>query len=73
MKITIEVELDNAAFHDETYFNSAELSRLLGSVGTRLAGLPYGKLDKEGKYGSLTDYNGNTVGTWDIQPNPDRR
>ncbi len=72
MKITIEVELDNAAFHREKDFDARELTRVLTRI-ERDVWMPYGKLDKEGADGSLRDYNGNKVGSWSIEPNLNRR
>ena len=73
MTINIQVELDNAAFHNETEFNTQELTRCLGKIGTQIGYTPYGKLDKEGDHGKIVDYNGNVVGAWEIESNPDRR
>jgi hypothetical protein len=60
MLLTIRVELDNAAFADG---GVEEISRILEDIGTRLPD-PLGKTD--GTL-SLHDYNGNHVGTAEIE------
>ena len=69
----IQVDLDNAAFHDGPAFNASELTRVLSKIEDVIDYAPYGKLDKEGNYGNLRDINGNKVGMWSIEPNPNRR
>jgi len=73
MKITIEVELDNAAFHSGPDFDDQELAEVLNQVSRLIGPTPYGKLDKEGDFGYLRDSNGNQVGNWAISANRHRR
>lgn len=55
MQITIKVNLDNAAFHD----NQAELSEIV------LQQIPHNPTS--GDSGTLKDSNGNTVGSWKVK------
>lgn len=55
MQITIKVDLDNAAFHE----NEAELSEVV------LQQIPHNPTS--GDSGTLRDSNGNTVGSWKVK------
>jgi len=57
MQIKIEIDLDNAAFDDGNN-GATELNRLLGTIPFRVA------FGWQG--GKLIDFNGNTVGHWQI-------
>jgi hypothetical protein len=58
MKLTLTMEMDNAAFGDHDYERGDEVGRLLGKVGE--------KISDGYTEGGLMDYNGNTVGHWEV-------
>ena len=55
MRLTIEINLDNAAFAD----NPMELDRVLGRVAARVPTEP-----EDGDGAPISDVNGNVVGHW---------
>ena len=59
MKIIIEIATDNAAFTDHKYGKLGEISRILRRITQRIEN---GELS-----GKCMDFNGNSVGTWDVQ------
>ena len=54
MKITIEINMDNAAFEDE-----GEVKRILNDMTRKMDDIV-----RPGDGGNLRDINGNTVGKW---------
>ena len=67
MKITIEIELDNAAFSNDDHFYAGELGRILARIPTELDGRFISELEEKGDNGNLRDYNGNNVGQWVLE------
>jgi hypothetical protein len=61
MKLKLEIEMGNAAFHDG--YNGDEIARILHHLASSFRGINA----KRGDDGSLRDYNGNTVGAWRVQ------
>lgn len=60
MKLTIEFNMDNAAFEDDS---GAEAARILRKIAA--------DLDNGGTDGRCMDYHGNGVGEWEISGVPD--
>lgn len=56
MKLTITVEMDNAAFEDN---NGTEAARILRAIATRIDGMNW----PAGDVAPCIDINGNVVGT----------
>ncbi len=56
MKITIDINMDNAAFEE----SGAEVARILRKLAERLYD------PQVGEGGKLQDINGNTVGQWEV-------
>ena len=64
MTLTIEINLDNDAFVDNGYLNTAEVQRVAVKATGSLGMLPLGKVaDRSGK---VLDSNGNTVCEWAV-------
>lgn len=63
MKITIEINMDNAAFED---CNGTELARICRELADNFDTFP---LEPTGT-GNIRDINGNTVGEWDVTEQP---
>lgn len=57
----LEIETDNAAFADG--YQGLELARILRSVANILE-----EMNSEGGGGVQRDINGNTVGSWSLDP-----
>jgi len=57
MKITININMDNAAFEDE-----GEVKRILNTMVDRMDDIV-----RPGDGGKLRDVNGNTVGNWTVE------
>ena len=67
MKLVIEIEMENAAFHDEAsgrFEPSAEVSRILTRYFIKKPLLDY----DEGEQMILRDFNGNKVGVATVMP-----
>jgi len=62
MKLTIEVEMNNQAFHEQAG-HGAEATRILTKLAGELEGYDFEELPQSG---FLRDVNGNTVGSWKI-------
>lgn len=64
MKFSLEIEMDNAAFGDDAFDQTAEVKRILKRL---IVGLPEnGGLDIGDGTRNLRDINGNTVGRWEV-------
>ena len=61
MKLTIEIEMDNAAFGVSTYDRRMEVFRIITQWFSKLPDLSTSKTAIP-----LLDRNGNVVGTWDV-------
>ena len=59
--LTVEVQLDNAAFDGSLADCAGEVTRILERMAAKLADGADG--------GALLDVNGNTVGRWALEPN----
>jgi len=55
---TLKIETDNAAFSDG---RGAELARILRKLADKIE-----DADARGDKGKVMDYNGNSVGTWEL-------
>ena len=62
MKFTLQINLDNDAFKEDS---SYEVARILKRLGDRLIDFP--ELTSHQHPGSLHDKNGNRVGFWEVQ------
>ena len=62
MKFTLQMNLDNDAFKENSAY---EVARILNRLGTRLIDHP--DLTTQSSPGSLHDKNGNRVGFWEVQ------
>ena len=58
MRFTCEIDMDNAAFDDTP---ATELARILEAIAERAR-------DDGQTEDRVHDYNGNTVGQWEIKP-----
>lgn len=60
MKLTLNMDMDNAAFHGDEgdYFPGHEAARLLTVVAA--------SVESGERRGRVVDVNGNTVGAWEI-------
>lgn len=63
--LTVEVQLDNAAFDGSLADCAGEVTRILERMAAKLADGADG--------GALLDTNGNTVGRWALTPNRGER
>jgi hypothetical protein len=63
MHFTLTVKMDNAAFGEDEYEAADELGRILSELGGRLQS---DTSVQDGSTGRLMDYNGNTVGSWEV-------
>ena len=60
MKLVLEMEMDNAAFHENA--NGYEASRILHAIAHRVQGVEL----TPGMEGNFRDINGNKVCTWKV-------
>jgi hypothetical protein len=62
VKLTININLDNAAFADDPHAETREMLRRTAEDICDYQAWHYGGIDR----GDIRDANGNTVGTWAI-------
>ena len=63
MDFNVSINCDNAAFDDD--LTGIEICRILGSISDKLQDIGYIE-PQENMKGKISDFNGNTVGTWEF-------